>query len=208
MINWSRWSLALTALLFVGALSAQSDGRAKPSPFGLGSNLVTYNFGYGNAMLHEIKVDHFIHDNISLLYSTRYSRANIRRSTSDSEFTAPLGATVGVGMGLMLGSGSACGYLDPDVFFGVFMYSCMIPDGLAFHYYPSEKVDISPYINVTGLTIATRDDQTSFYYTPSAGLRCLYAPTQHLVLALEQQVLVRPEQTYAANLSIGIGVHF
>lgn len=208
MKNGSRWFLISALMLFVGHLSAQSDARVQTSPFGLGSNLVTYNFGYGNSMLHEIKVDHFIHDHISLLYSTRYSRSNIRRTNSDSEFTAPLGATVGVGMGLMLGSGSACGYLDPDVFFGVFMYSCMIPDGVAFHFYPSEKIDISPYINVTGLTIATRDEQSSFYYTPSAGLRCLYAPTQHLVLALEQQVLVRPEQTYAANLSFGIGVHF
>lgn len=197
--------MALACALPCGA---QSEAVSKNSPFGRGSNLVTYNFGYGNAMLHEVKVDHFIHDRVSLLYSTRFSRPSIRRANSDSEFTAPLGATVGVGMGLMLGSGSACGYLDPDVFFGVFMYSCMIPDGIAFHFYPAEKFDISPYLNVTGLTIATRNEQTEFYYTPSAGLRCIYAPTEHLLLALEQQVLVRPEQTYAANVSLGIGIHF
>ncbi|MEN9639608.1 MAG: hypothetical protein RLZZ262_1477 [Bacteroidota bacterium] len=208
MKNFLRWTCLFAAFVFSNAAIAQTNSDSKPSPFGLGSNLVTYNFGYGNSMLHEIKVDHFFRDNISLLYAARYSRPVIRQHSSDAEFTAPLGASIGVGMGFMLGGGSACGYLDPDVFFGVFMYSCMIPDGIAFHFYPSEKIDISPYINVTGLTIASRNNETGFYYTPSAGLRCFYAPTENVVLSLEQQVLVRPENTYAANLSLGIGLHF
>ena len=189
-------------------MSAQTELSCPTNAFGDGDNLVTYNFGYGHSMLHEVKVDHFVHDHVSLIYSMRMSRAPISQNATDAEFTAPLGATVGVGVGLVMVSGSACGYLDPDLFFGAFMYSCMIPDGVALHFYPRKNIDVSPYLNVTGLTFATRDDVTKFYYTPSAGIRFLYTPADHIVLSVEQQMLVRPEQIIGTNLAVGFGIHF
>jgi hypothetical protein len=208
MATTRHWYLALMALAIPFLSNGQSDSHQQHRVFKKGGNLVTYQFGYGQAMLHEIKVDHFISDNFSLLYSMRYSRPSIQRNASDAEFTAPLGASLGLGMGLVMGSGSACGYMDPDTFIGLFMYSCMIPDGVAFHCFLNEKMDFSPYINLSGLTIASRENITKFYYTPSAGLRLLYSVTPHLLLTAEQQVLVRPEQVVSANVALGLGISF
>jgi hypothetical protein len=202
-----RFLLLLSLIAWLG-LSAQTQLTMPSNAFGDGDNLVTYNFGYGHSMLHEVKVDHFVHDRVSLIYSMRISRPTISQNVTDAEFTAPLGATVGVGVGLVMVSGSACGYMDPDMFFGAFMYSCMIPDGVAMHFYPRKNFDVSPYLNVTGLTFATRDDVTKFYYTPSAGIRLLYTPTDHIVLSVEQQMLVRPEQIIASNMAVGFGIRF
>jgi hypothetical protein len=201
------YALIFTSLLSLWGIAQGSNNPIDPL-FGNGDHIVAYQFGFGQTTSHEIRVDHFINERVSLIYGMRYSQPTIRENASDAEFTAPLGASIGVGIGVLFGSTTACGYGDGDLLLSAFMYSCMIPDGLAFHFYPHKKIDVSPYFNVTGLTIANRNDRTEFYYTPSAGLRMLYNPTDHLVVSAEQQILVRPEQTYVANTLIGIGIKF
>lgn len=174
-----------------------------------GTNIVSYIYGMGIGESHELRVDHFFHEKWSLFYSARYEgpSALLPGNSSETQLTAPIGLSVGTIMAFGIGAGACGGYYGNGL--GELMIaSLMIPDGIAYHHYLADNLDFSPYINVSGLSFISNDERSSIYYTPSAGGRLMYSPSEHFIVSGEYRVQYSTLTEFRTNLGIGVSVRF
>jgi len=165
-----------------------------------GITLITYHAGFGNTIQHELRVERFVHPHWSLIYSGTYSNRNA--TSTVSEYRLPIGCSVGVGMtvaggciGLYSSSFETAGEL--------IVLSALIPDGVAYHIYMGKDLEVSPYINVSGLMLQVNSEigNNRFYYSPSAGIRMMRYFGEHFVLSAEQTF----RRTITGNVENSIG---
>jgi len=174
-----------------------------------GTNIISYIYGMGLSESHELRVDHFIHENWSLFYSSRYERPTpfISQNTSETQYTAPIGISIGAVMAVGWGAGT-CGGFYSDGLFDLMVASAMIPDGIAYHYYLTDKLDFSPYINVSGLSFIQTEEKSSIFYSPSCGGRLMYSPSKNFLLSAEYRIQYSTITSLRSNAGIGLSVRF
>jgi hypothetical protein len=183
---------------------AESLAQADVQRHEKGDGLITYQFGMGVNAMHELRVERFVRPKWSLMYSAAYSYRPV--SYTSSEVRLPIGCSVGVGA-LTLGGCAGMGYGSLDFAGDLFLLSLMIPDGVAYHFKLDKYFDISPYVNVSGLTLRIEETgSTRFFYAPSAGIRAMAYLGDHFVITGEQSFrrnyLGRMESLLGAGISI------
>lgn len=184
---------AFTLLVMFLSLSSVCITAQINVPFNeKGVTLITYHTGFGNAIQHELRVENFVHPRWSLIYSGSYSYQ--KSPSAVSEYRFPLGCSVGVG---------AVAYGVCASSFDIVLLSALIPDGVAYHIYMGKNLEVSPYINVSGLMLQVNSEigNNRFYYSPSAGLRMMRYFGEHFVLSAEQTF----HRTITGNIENSIG---
>lgn len=155
-----------------------------------GSTLITYSLSVGAFQLHEIRVEHFFRDRWSLLYSMGYTNGSsptMSDINGNSEFRAPLGATIGVSAFSLACCSATCG--GGSDLFSFFALACMIPDGIAYHIPLNDRLSISPYVNFSGLSFQWNNreaDSQALVYSPMTGCRVILPITKEFVFMAEQ----------------------
>lgn len=165
------------------------------------NTLVTYHLSYGRSLIHEVRVERFIHSNWSLIYSGAYSKNNTISEVSDYRF--PVGCSMVAGTAVLFGSYGACSS-SFDGMGELIILMAMIPDGLAYHLYLVKNFDISPYLNVSGFSLSIDANHNRFYYAPSAGIRAMKYFGENMVLSGEQTF--RRTMSGAIENSIGMSI--
>ncbi|MFN0032545.1 MAG: hypothetical protein ACKVOR_10335 [Flavobacteriales bacterium] len=153
--------------------------------------MVSYSTLFGNGITHQLRVDYFVHERWSLLYNAGYAyrapTAGFVADDSYREYRAPLGLSLGVAVTGVVFAG--CSYSGGDGVFNFIMLTSLIPDGVAYHIAASERLDISPYLLLSGLTYQINgENDGQFVYAPMAGLRLLYHLNDTFVISAEQNI--------------------
>jgi hypothetical protein len=186
--------------------------KRKYAPMTKGSTMLTYAFSSGAYQTHEVRVEHFVHPRWSLLYSTSYSlRPSYAISTSEitySEFRAPIGLSIGVGAIGVSTCQYACGAYGNGLW-ELVRLSCMIPDGFAFHIPVMDKMDLSPFVNLSGIVFQWDNMNNSrIYYSPMGGIRLIYPLGPGFVISAEQNIKRMSNGSFSTSLGGGISVVF
>jgi hypothetical protein len=170
-----------------------------------GNTLISYHIGIGKYVEQEMRVEYFVHSRWSLIYSMGYHE---NMTGTSSEFRTPIGATLGAGL-LAFGCGYSC-YASCDLAESLALsyYACMIPDGVAFHTYVNGKFDISPYVNASGLTLTMNGDKREWVYSPVGGVRVMFYPTEHFVMAAEQSFRRLDGNVFTSTLGGSLSYRF
>ncbi len=209
----------ISFLVVFGSFMSAAQDVSKDSkgigmfPAGNQSTFITYAFSMGNSLSHELRVEHFVHPRWSLIYSTSYSYAysfgGSNLDDSYSEFRAPIGVSCGVGLCAVVAGSYTCGYSGSSGLGDLFVLSCMIPDGVAYHIPMGEKFDLSPYLNVSGLAYQWNAlDDSRIVYSPMGGIRLLYPVSEIFIISAEQNFKRLHGGGIAASVGAGISVHF
>lgn len=174
-----------------------------------GTNIVSYIYGLGYGESHELRVDHFFHENWSLVYSARYEgpSAYIPNPSSETQFNAPVGLSLGVVMAAGIGAGTCGGYYNNGSL-DLIAAAAMIPDGIAYHYYISDELDFSPYVVVSGLSFIQTENKSSVFYSPSCGGRLMYSPSKLFLISAECRMQYSTITSLRTNAGIGVSVRF
>lgn len=198
--------MRLFTLLLVLLFGASFEMSAQiNAPFNeKGVTLITYHTGFGNGIKHELRVEHFVHPRWSLIYSGSYSYQNT--TSTVSEYRLPLGCSVGVGA-VALGGCYGIYSSSFDAAGDLILLSALIPDGVAYHLYMGKNLDVSPYLNASGLMLQVDSELGNrFYYSPSAGIRLMRYLGEHVALSAEQTfrrtITGRVENSIGASLSV------
>lgn len=201
-----------TNAIGLGFNDSTDVAKSKFAPWSKGSTMLTYAFSSGAFQTHEIRVEYFVHPRWSLLYSTSYSmRPSYGISTSEasySEFRAPIGLSLGVGMVGISACSYTCGNFDSGVW-ELVRLSSMIPDGIAFHIPVTDRIDLSPFINVSGLVFQWDSQNNSrIYYSPMGGIRLIYPLGPNFVISAEQNIKRMSNGSLSSSLGGGLSVIF
>ncbi len=155
---------------------------------------------------HQLTVDYFFHPNWSLFYRAGLNYSE--RSGSPPDIYLPVGATTSVAMlagtSCLYASGCGSGFgLD------LITLATAIPDGISYHYFPSSRIDIAPYILLSGLAVRnTPEGESQFYYSPAAGIRLQYKCVGPLRITAEQQFRRQHTGLIGQYTSFGLAVGF
>jgi len=139
-------------------------------------------------------------------YSGSYSNQN--SVSTVSEYRLPLGCSVGVGA---VAFGGCYGVYSSsfDAVGDLVVLSALIPDGAAYHIYMGKNIEVSPYINASGLMLQMDSELgNKFYYSPSAGIRLMGYIGEHFVLSAEQTFRRTISGRVENSIGAGVSVRF
>jgi len=195
-----KYVLALTLLLSSGLSFAQVNG-AEEGDFVIGYSIAPVQDGN-----HQLTLDYFFHPNWSLFYRAGLNYSE--RAGSPSDIYLPIGATTGVAML----AGTSCIYASGcGGGFGLDLvtFATAIPDGISYHYFPSPKIDVSPYLLLSGLALRnTVEGESQFYYSPAAGIRIQFECLGPFRITAEQQFRRQHTGLIGQYTSFGLAVGF
>ncbi len=204
---------SFSTVSFAFGFNAKPISNANGFPAIKASTFITYSFSAGRNLNHELRVEHFVHQRWSLLYTagfaSSYNNSSFAATDYHSELRAPIGITLGVAIGAVAIGGYCYSYGNGDGLGELFILSCMVPDGVAFHIPFGEKFDISPYIIATGITYQwDANNEGHFVYSPMAGVRLLYPISDIFIVSAEQNFRRIDGGNISAALGVAMSIHF
>ena len=182
--NKNLISLLYTAVLFLFINSFVQAQEKRDFRFSVGG---------GFASIHDriyyspcIEGEYFLSEKWSLNYSLGYGKTN----RGDIQFHFPLA---------WLAIPFAC---DPEAI----IFCAMVPEGVSYHLYPKEKMEVAPYINLLQAQCVFSDEEM-LNVLSGAGVKVYFKPAEKISIAFQYGISVpynRPELYFNAGISLGV----
>gem|GEM_PF-5000011 len=130
--------------------------------------------------------EYFLSDKWALNYSLGYGQSN----EGDIAFHFPLA---------WLAVPFAC---DPEAI----IFCAMVPEGVSYHFYPKENLEVSPFINaLQAQCILGEEEMLNVNW--GAGVKVYYIPVERVSVCFQYGLsmpYIRPEAFFNAGVSIGV----
>lgn len=133
-----------------------------------------------------IEGEYFLSDKWALNYSLGYGQS----SDGDITFHFPLA---------WLAVPFAC---DPEAI----IFCAMVPEGVSYHFYPKEKMEVAPYINLLGAQCVISDEEM-LNILSGAGVKVYFKPDENVSVSFQYGLSIpynRPEAYFNAGVCIGV----